>query len=641
MSRGMKIGHAIQSLALLVCLAALCFGTFAGASVDFRGDWETGSWDQWDGVEYGGAFDGSPRLSDVLQVVTNPVAQGRYAGKFIVNPGDKYGGSTGERTLARWVGSSETPGEDFYYAWSTLLPTDWVTPSSWAIPLEWHSDSRFPLAPIRFNISGEKTYVAMSTGNCSDPFKCEHHQNHLALSTLSRGKWQDFILRIRWHTSGGVLQLWHRVQGQASFNRVVDLNNVPTLPYRPGDSRPATIYVLQGLYRGDGTGYRSVIYHDGFRRGTSYAEVAADFTQVARLDPPTVAPAPSSPTTPSVSGPTAGSFVVEQNVAEGQVLSGSARWTAAVTGKIVRSVEFVIDGRLSWTERYSPYTYNGDGNTLDTRKLADGRHTLEVRAHAADGSSTKTSATVSVANGSSSSGTTPIGTPTPALASSLSDGQTISGLVSWTVAPGGQAFSRMEFFIDSAHRWTERHAPWVYNGDGNTLDTTTLADGSHVLEVKAYAPDGSVVSATATVTISNGTSSTTASATATSGSTDTTAGTSGDTSSQGSSPGPAPDPAPEPSTPSAPALVSSISDGASLEGLVRWTVDPEGFTVSKMEFFVDSKLMWTERHAPWVYNGDGQQLDTRTLGRGTHTLEIRATGTDGVTRTLTLAVRVE
>ena len=46
-------------------------------------------------------------------------------------------------------------------------------------------------------------------------------------------------------------------------------------------------------------------------------------------------------------------------------------------------------------------------------------------------------------------------------------------------------------------------APYVFGGDGNTLDTTTLANGSHTFTVLATASDGTTATSQATATTSN------------------------------------------------------------------------------------------------------------------------------------------
>lgn len=79
-------------------------------------------------------------------------------------------------------------------------------------------------------------------------------------------------------------------------------------------------------------------------------------------------------------------------------------------------------------------------------------------------------------------------------------GDTISGSVTWAVS--ADRASRVEFYIDGARRGTEYVTPYVFNGDGNKLDTTTLANGKHVLAVTAYIHN-KVARASADVTVLN------------------------------------------------------------------------------------------------------------------------------------------
>ena len=74
----------------------------------------------------------------------------------------------------------------------------------------------------------------------------------------------------------------------------------------------------------------------------------------------------------------------------------------------------------------------------------------------------------------------------------------------WEAAASGTV-SRVEFFLDNASApvWTEREAPYVFNGDAGLLDTTKLADGAHVLGLKAVASDGTTGEAKLTVNVAN------------------------------------------------------------------------------------------------------------------------------------------
>lgn len=75
------------------------------------------------------------------------------------------------------------------------------------------------------------------------------------------------------------------------------------------------------------------------------------------------------------------SITIATNLSNGQILSGSVKWNATISGGTVPKVEFYIDGVLKHTELTSPYDYGGtpDG-LLDTTLLASGLHALEIRA---------------------------------------------------------------------------------------------------------------------------------------------------------------------------------------------------------------------------------------------------------------------
>ncbi|MEZ4234566.1 MAG: polysaccharide lyase, partial [Myxococcota bacterium] len=291
-------------MAVLSAIVPASLVPAGAAAIDFRGDWEqavTGTQPPvpWEALEYGGQFDGSPAISEQLQIVTAPVRQGNKAAKFVVHPGDKYGGSSGERALARWLASDEDDGEEFYYGWSTLFPTDWTGESGWQIITEWHTDQRFPIPPVRLDAKTNSLSLWITAGQCylngSTPMPCQYDQGHTLLTNLNKGRWNDFIVRVTWQKSAtGAVQVWHRVEGQTDYTLLLDLDGVPTLPWRNGDNDPADIYVLHGLYRND-TNVVNTLYHDNFVRGTTWTDVAATFPDLPTTPPPAPPPAPPSP----------------------------------------------------------------------------------------------------------------------------------------------------------------------------------------------------------------------------------------------------------------------------------------------------------------------------------------------------------
>jgi hypothetical protein len=93
-------------------------------------------------------------------------------------------------------------------------------------------------------------------------------------------------------------------------------------------------------------------------------------------------------------------------------------------------------------------------------------------------------------------------------------GQSLAGQVKWEATASGSV-SRVEFFLDNASApvWTEREAPYVFNGDAGLLDTTKLADGAHVLGLKAVGSDGTTGEAKVTLNVANAVPTTTPPAT--------------------------------------------------------------------------------------------------------------------------------
>jgi hypothetical protein len=93
----------------------------------------------------------------------------------------------------------------------------------------------------------------------------------------------------------------------------------------------------------------------------------------------------------------------------------------------------------------------------------------------------------------------------PAVSVSISspgDGQTISGAVTFEAQAQGNV-QQVVFAVDGASTWTEVSAPYVYGGDGHTLDTTGLSNGKHTLSVDASGPGKRTASASVTVDVEN------------------------------------------------------------------------------------------------------------------------------------------
>ena len=195
----------------------------------FSGDWETADASQWSGNHW----NRSVPLSDQFKIVTDPVRQGGFAAKFTVRPGDKFGTTSGERSEVFYTGADEHRGDDLWYAWSTLFPSDWSTPTGWSIFTQWHS--YYPVSPpISFNMKGERIQVNLNTGSV-DSGAASFKPVYPITDALKRGVWNDFVVHIVWSGTNGSLEVWHRT-GSNPFEKKVDAVGIPTMQVQAGVS---------------------------------------------------------------------------------------------------------------------------------------------------------------------------------------------------------------------------------------------------------------------------------------------------------------------------------------------------------------------------------------------------------------------
>lgn len=190
------------------------------------------------------------------------------------------------------------------------------------------------------------------------------------------------------------------------------------------------------------------------------------------------------------------------------------------------------------------------------------------------------------------------------LQNSPANGATVAGSIAWTTTVSGGTPDHIDYLIDGTLKWTERAAPYRYNGDSGYLDTKTLSDGTHALLARSITAAGEISTATSTVTVANNPTS------------------------------------PPPPASSLAVTNATPANGATLSGSVRWEAQMTAGAATQIDFLIDGTQKWTERGAPYVYNGDTGSLDTKTLSNGVHTLMVRATDAGGHTATSSITVTV-
>ncbi|MFL5290484.1 MAG: polysaccharide lyase [Myxococcales bacterium] len=274
--------------------------------------------------------------SEQIQVVQDPVNEGRYAARFEVKYGDVMSGYSDERALLSppetlW----EDEGSDRWYRWQMMWPENYVgsypkwdelgTPSSrspagWVV--EWHHDANGGVetgsAPLYFGANDtniKMCLVDQATSACRE---------NLDLAPLQRGHWHDVVMHAKWSSdpSVGFLEIW--VDGKNVLPKHMTANKYPGMRN----------YMLAGLYRNghigdpdllnpDGShvygtdGAPGVVYLDGFIVGRTKESVLDSQTpaSAAAPAPQSAPPATGGNSTPANGG--TGSVAPSQSGAAG------------------------------------------------------------------------------------------------------------------------------------------------------------------------------------------------------------------------------------------------------------------------------------------------------------------------------------
>ena len=261
-------------------------------------------------------------------------------------------------------------------------------------------------------------------------------------------------------------------------------------------------------------------------------------------------------------------------------LRGVIPWRAKATGDIGR-VEFSINGRTVRVDRGAPFTYAGG---LNTTKLANGPHVLQVHGIAGPGRYDIARRTIVVDN------------KTFALTSAGARPWTkVRGAVRLRVRPWGAKAATMTFLVDGRRRAVDRRAPFVF-----AWNAASVKAGKHVLEVEATSVDGRVAKQRIPLVAAKRVVA-----------------------------------KPKPKPPVATALTilsQSVSDGQQVAGLVLWRVETAG-KPTRVEFLVDGVLRGADVAPPYTF-GWNSAAETP----GTHRLTARVVGRKMVEATVTVTV---
>jgi hypothetical protein len=271
-----------SSAATAVVAAAPATATATSGSVLWTGDFETGTFSQYDGTQQYTA--GRASVVTSAGSVGGPSAprQGKDFFQCRVVSGDNLLG--GERCEALKGNLGIANGADQYYGWSVAMPAN--LPAN-GLTGQFHSTYDYAQSNIQFFIdhgqvgafgstSSSPRWVIGVNGGPAVPggqYVNQTYSKAFDLGLLSNWRgagWIDVVVHVKWQdTLNGTVELWIKKAGDASYTKYVSaVGNVATL--YEGNSA----YLKLGLNRSESSGLADgYIFFDGVRRGTSFAAV--------------------------------------------------------------------------------------------------------------------------------------------------------------------------------------------------------------------------------------------------------------------------------------------------------------------------------------------------------------------------------
>jgi len=254
------------------------------SKIVFTGGFETNDFSEWNDVNK----NVDKPESYQIEIVTSPVREGMYAVKTVVHDGDEFLDTGGERCDLERREPYEQEGDDFWYAWSTLIPEDWqnfeyTAPNDWFVIADWHSEYNNVGQLIQLEINSQSQLVVKGLmGKISSYTDFEgngkaHFFQEVVTEEITLGKWNDFVFHVYWTTEKkGIIEFWHKVEDETSFTKILDIKDEPTLQFKSIKSNYKPPYFLLAHYRDASFTHTSTIYHDGFRQGTTQASIEGE-----------------------------------------------------------------------------------------------------------------------------------------------------------------------------------------------------------------------------------------------------------------------------------------------------------------------------------------------------------------------------
>jgi hypothetical protein len=217
--------------AALAAGALLLAATPARARVLWSGDFETGDIGQWN--EKLNAANTAPAR---VTVVAAPVRQGKHAGRVEVRNDDLWSNGLNRVELGHHPDPTTFENSERTYAWSMMVPRAGTWDAREKQIAYFEADVIY-MQVMSFVVHGQD--IQLVTRLPADTVRWD------GAGQLTRGRWHDFVLHVRWSTDAraGFVELWF--DGQ----QVVPRTAVATMR-KDAAGQPKANFLHLGIFRG-------------------------------------------------------------------------------------------------------------------------------------------------------------------------------------------------------------------------------------------------------------------------------------------------------------------------------------------------------------------------------------------------------
>jgi hypothetical protein len=214
-----------------------------GPRTTFVGDFSTGNFSQWSGVQVQGYNGSGTNFGGNSRAQIVPGCDGKPAVRFTVQPGDQVAAGERAEVAMQRGGGLTHEGDERWYDFSVKFDNDFRWPTgAYFIIMQWHSSSGSP--PLSIEVSNSGNLMV--------------HNNRLqarkTVAPIIKGQWMNLVFHTKFSNNSSVGFVHMYVNGQerlarTGFRTMADGENYLKMGiYRNGTVRDPTASVYnQGL----------------------------------------------------------------------------------------------------------------------------------------------------------------------------------------------------------------------------------------------------------------------------------------------------------------------------------------------------------------------------------------------------------